>query len=209
MAMGKRKEPEPLRALVTKKKRGSISVNKTGRGGGSGAIRGGGTRGRGSRGIGGRKPSIPRQHPSGVKFQEIPEGAGLYSAASTPASSTAPSTPRESFVSSVPQTPGEEIDQYILREEEITDQDLTRTNKDSGIRTEAFSPEQTERFEVYRRSALSKPNIKKALSDSVIPERVNTLLKLGTHATLDDRVRKVAGESMVIARVYIENFFRV
>ncbi|CAG8706751.1 4206_t:CDS:10, partial [Acaulospora morrowiae] len=96
--MGKRKDAEPINKPFAKKKR-SMSINKTGRGGG--ITRGGGTRGRGGRGAGGRKPSIHRQH----SLQEISEGSNLYSAATTPAPSTAPSTPREPFIPSVPQTP--------------------------------------------------------------------------------------------------------
>ncbi|CAG8711291.1 5417_t:CDS:2, partial [Acaulospora morrowiae] len=40
----------------------------------------------------------------------------------------------------------------------------SRTYEQHNMLLKAFSPEQTERFEVYRRSALSKPNIKKLVS---------------------------------------------
>ncbi|RHZ89338.1 hypothetical protein Glove_16g182 [Diversispora epigaea] len=180
------------------------SVKTPKRPGRGGSSRGGSTRGRG-RGSGAgnrRKQSVHRLQSSGVvKFQEFLQDVPEGSAAATPAPNSAPSTPRENFMSSVPQTPGEEIDQYILRDEEINE-DLARTNRDNSraegeeedddddepdigttdendwkqvqfrsrtyeqhnMLLKAFSPEQTERFEVYRRSALSKPNIKKLVS---------------------------------------------
>ncbi|CAG8840479.1 32485_t:CDS:2, partial [Gigaspora margarita] len=157
-------------------------TNRGGRGGRGGSARG-------------RKPSLQRQQSSGALMLEHLDGTGTHSVATTSASNVTPSTPRDF----APQTPGEEIDQYIRRDEEITDTDFEKSNKDvkpvedddddedeevgatvesdlqraqmrsrvyeqHNMLLKAFSKEQTERFEVYRRSALSKPNVKKLVS---------------------------------------------
>ncbi|CAG8813540.1 21559_t:CDS:2, partial [Cetraspora pellucida] len=131
-------------------KRNSVS-NATKTGKGESSTRGVGRGGRGGRGgsTRGRKPSLQRQQSSGTLMLEHLEGTGVHSTTTAPASNIAPAMLRDF----APQTPGEEIDQYIRRDEEITDTDFEKSNKD-----------QTERFEVYRRSALSKPNVKKLVS---------------------------------------------
>ncbi|CAG8489481.1 9004_t:CDS:2 [Scutellospora calospora] len=140
-------------------KRNSVS-NATKAGKGESSTRGAGRGGRGGRGgsTRGRKPSLQRQPPGSLMLEHL-ESASVHSTATTPASST----PSRDIA---PQTPGEEIDQYIRQDEEITDTDLEKTNKDvkPSMNNTTFSKEQTERFEVYRRSALSKPNIKKLVS---------------------------------------------
>ncbi|CAG8789056.1 3826_t:CDS:2, partial [Dentiscutata erythropus] len=146
---------------ATKTGKSDTSTRGTGRGGRGG--RGGSTRG--------RKPSLQRQQSSGSLMLEHLDGTSAHSVATTSASNVTPSTPRDF----APQTPGEEIDQYIRRDEEITDTDFEKSNKDRAqmrsrvyeqhnMLLKAFSKEQTERFEVYRRSALSKPNVKKLVS---------------------------------------------
>ncbi|CAG8732873.1 15902_t:CDS:2, partial [Racocetra persica] len=152
-------------------KRNSVS-NATKTGKDESSTRGAGRSGRGGRGgsTRGRKPSLQRQQSSGALMLEHLEGTGAHSTTTNPTSNINPSTLRDF----APQTPGEEIDQYIRRDEEITDTDFEKSNKDvkpilmnqccSSMLLKAFSKEQTERFEVYRRSALSKPNIKKLVS---------------------------------------------
>ncbi|CAG8547241.1 5748_t:CDS:2, partial [Dentiscutata heterogama] len=153
-------------------KRNSVS-NATKTGKGESSTRGTSRGGRGGRGAStrGRKPSLQRQQSSGSLMLEHLDGTNAHSVATISASNVNPSTPRDF----APQTPGEEIDQYIRRDEEITDTDFEKSNKDRAqmrsrvyeqhnMLLKAFSKEQTERFEVYRRSALSKPNVKKLVS---------------------------------------------
>ncbi|CAB4428656.1 unnamed protein product [Rhizophagus irregularis] len=177
----------PINATGRGGKRGgasAASTPKTGRGGvGS---RGGSTRGSSARGrgrgsgtgtgvSGGRKLSLQRDSFTGT--------------ATTPASSTSPSTPRDAYFS-IPPTPASELDQYILHdndlieggikvndnnkegeEEEDADEELggtantewsqTRSKEELKMLLDNFSEEQLKRYEVYRRSALSKPNVKR------------------------------------------------
>ncbi|CAG8670985.1 9842_t:CDS:2, partial [Racocetra fulgida] len=108
-------------------KRNSVS-NATKTGKDESSTRGAGRGGRGGRGgsTRGRKPSLQRQQSSGALMLEHLEGTGAHSTTTNPTSNINPSTLRDF----TPQTPGEEIDQYIRRDEEITDTDFEKSNKD-------------------------------------------------------------------------------
>ncbi|CAI2185440.1 14010_t:CDS:2 [Funneliformis geosporum] len=143
-------------------KSSSTPVNASGRGGGKrgssgaaskstrGAGRGGSTRGttrgrRGSAGVGGgRKMSIQRQQLTSSQRTQQDNFDGSISSVTTPAPSTTPSTPRDAYFS-VPPTPASELDQF--------------TFNDNDLAEAGTSKEQLKRYEVYRRSALSKPNM--------------------------------------------------
>ncbi|CAG8465549.1 14742_t:CDS:2 [Funneliformis caledonium] len=136
------------------KRGGSIgAASKSTRGGGRGGTTRGTTRGRrGSAGVGGgRKLSIQRQQLTSSQRTQQDNFDGAISSVTTPAPSTTPSTPRDAYFS-VPPTPGSELDQYTF-ENDLAEAEELKMLLDN------FSEEQLKRYEVYRRSALSKPNM--------------------------------------------------
>ncbi len=120
----------PVNAAGRGGKRGgganAASTSKTARGGAGsrGSTRGGNTtrgRGRGSAGVGGgRKMSLQRQQLSSSQKTQQESFDGTISSVTTPAPSTAPSTPRDAYFS-VPQTPASELDQYIVHDNDLAE----------------------------------------------------------------------------------------
>ncbi|CAG8521501.1 13088_t:CDS:2 [Ambispora gerdemannii] len=133
----------------------------------SGSGNAGGGRGRGNRGTGrgggrgsrggmSRKSSVARKSSiiSPTTSQEQ-LGSPSSSTAATPAP-TSPSVPSTPGVS-VPPTPyGEVFDSQVT----INTQ-MKRSKEELRALLENFSEEQLQRYEVYRRSSLSKPNVKR------------------------------------------------